>query len=177
MAVKMTYKDPNIKGWFIISTKSRQEFALKRNLDKMEVTNYLPIYLKEKKKKKTKINVISPLFTGYIFAKFEIQEMYHKIRYTRGVKQVLGNQKYLFSISDEKINAIQSRESDGYVTLRKKFRDFKKGDRVLIDEGDFDGWEGVFYEELSDKQRAVIMLTNVNYSNKLIVPKKFLVSN
>lgn len=165
------------RGWFIIATKPKQEFNLKKNLDKMQVRNYLPLYLKEKKKNKTKVKVVAPLFTGYLFARFPIREMYHRIRYTRGVKEVLGNQRYLFSISPEKIDSIRAREENGVVILKKKPAIFRKGDRVLIDEGDFDGWEGIFYQEMSDRERAVIMLTNVNYSNKLIVPKKFLVSS
>ena len=52
---------------------------------------------------------------------------------------------------------------------------FRKGDRILIDEGDFEGWEGIFQEELPDRERAIILLTNVQFSSKLILPKKYLV--
>jgi transcriptional antiterminator RfaH len=166
-----------ISGWFIVSTKPNKELVLKQSFDRMGILNYLPLFLKEKKKNKEKIKVVSPLFTGYIFARFDVMENYHKIRYTRGVKSILGNQQYVFSLSNEKIEDMKSREKGGYITLIQKPKSFKKGDRVLIDEGDFDGWEGIFYEEMSDKQRAVIMLTSVSFSNKLIIPKKFLVYN
>ena len=167
----------NLGGWFIVSTKPKKEFIIKNNFDRMGIHNYLPLFLQEKKKNKQKIKVVVPLFTGYIFARFDVTEKYNKIRYTRGVKSILGNQQYLFSLSEEKIEDMKSREKDGYVTLVQKPKVFKKGDRVLIDEGDFDGWEGIFYEEMPDKQRAVIMLTSVSFSNKLIIPKKFLVYN
>ena len=45
----------------------------------------------------------------------------------------------------------------------------------MIDEGDFEGWEGIFQEELPDRERAIILLTNVKFSSKLILPKKYLV--
>ncbi|MCJ7524729.1 MAG: hypothetical protein MUP71_05830, partial [Candidatus Aminicenantes bacterium] len=77
--------------------------------------------------------------------------------------------------ADEKIRDIKSRENNGLVVLRKREESFSKGDKILIDEGDFEGWEGIFQEELPDRERAIIMLTNVKFSSKLILPKKYLV--
>ena len=165
------------KDWFVVCSKPKQETIIKENLNRMGVETYLPFYMREKKKNKQKIKVPSPLFSGYLFARFSIQEMYHKIRYTRGVKSVLGNHQYLFTISSDKITLIKEKERNGFVELQKKTIHFQKGDKVLIDEGTFDGWEGIFHEELPDKQRAIILLTNVSYSNKLIVPKKILRHN
>ncbi len=61
------------------------------------------------------------------------------------------------------------------VVLRRTEVHFRQGDRILIDEGDFEGWEGIFQEELPDRERAIILLTNVKFSSKLILPKKYLV--
>ena len=161
-------------SWFIVSTKPKQEFVAERNLKSLGVDIYLPLYNKKKKKDKQKIEVISPLFSGYLFAQFSLKDLYHKVRYTRGVKAVLGSSQYLWTLPDEKIEDIRSREDNGVVVLKKREEVFHNGDPILIDEGDFDGWEGIFFEELPDKERAIIMLTSVSYSSKLIVPKKFL---
>lgn len=160
--------------WFIISTKPKQEFVAERNLKRLGVEVYLPIYFKKIKKNKEKVEVIAPLFSGYLFAQFDINDLYHSVIYTRGVKTVLGNREGLWTIDGHKIADIKLRENNGVVVLKKSKQNFKKGDRILIDEGDFDGWEGIFYEELPDRQRAVIMLTNVGYSSKLIVKKRYL---
>ena len=160
--------------WFIIATKPKQEFIAERNLISLGAGVYLPLYKKNKKKNKQKIEVISPLFSGYIFAQFSINDMYHKVRYTRGVKSVLGNNQYLWTLDGGKIRDIQSHENEGVVILKKREDHFENGDPILIDEGDFDGWEGIFFEELPDKERAIIMLTSVSYTSRLIVPKKFL---
>ncbi len=160
--------------WFIISTKPKQEFVAERNLKLLGAEVYLPIYFKKVKKNKEKVEIISPLFSGYLFAQFSVDELYHSVIYTRGVKSVLGNKDCLWTIEGEKVEDIKHRENNGVVVLKKRKQEFRKGDRILIDEGDFDGWEGIFYEELPDRQRAVIMLTNVSYSSKLIVLKKYL---
>jgi transcriptional antiterminator RfaH len=162
-------------SWFIISTKPKQEFLAEKSLKSLGANVYLPLYQKKIKKNKEKKEVISPLFSGYLFAQFSVIELYHKVRYTRGVKSVLGNNEGLWTINDKKIEDIRLREdNDGIVTLVRREEKFKSGDRILIDEGDFDGWEGIFFEELPDNERAVIMLTNVSYTSKLIVLKKYL---
>lgn len=161
--------------WFIISTKPKQEFIAEKTLRSLGAITYLPLYFKKIKKNKEKQGVVSPLFTGYLFARFSVRELYHKIRYTRGVKSVLGNNEGLWTIDDERIQDIKQREDEqGLVTLTSRVSTFKSGDRITIDEGDFDGWEGIFYEELPDNERAIIMLTNVSYSSRLVVHKKYL---
>lgn len=170
----MSQTEIDTSSWFIISTKPKQEFLAEQALKSMGANVYLPLYFKKIKKNKEKVEVISPLFSGYLFAQFSVVDMYHKIRYTRGVKSVLGNNECLWTISSKKIDDIRSREDNGIVSMKKSDDKFKSGDRICIDEGDFDGWEGVFYEELPDNERAIIMLTNVSYSSKLIVLKKYL---
>lgn len=165
---------PDESPWFIVNTKPKQEFIAEKNLTSLGVPVYLPVYNKKIKKHKEKIEVIAPLFSGYLFAQFSIGELYHKVRYTRGVKMVLGNNEYLWTIGSDRIEDIKSREKDGVVILKKRKEIFSKGDKITIDEGDFEGWEGIFYEELPDRERAIIMLTNVKFSSRLIVPKKYL---
>ena len=168
-------KETPDSDWFIISSKPKQEFDAEKNLRTLDVNVYLPVYNKKIKKNKTKIDRVAPLFSGYLFAQFDLHEYYQKVKYTRGVKTILGYNEYLWTIADEKIRDIRSRESNGLVVLHKRENRFCKGDRILIDEGDFEGWEGIFQEELPDRERAIIMLTNVKFSSKLILPKKYLV--
>ncbi|MEN8152379.1 MAG: transcription termination/antitermination NusG family protein [Acidobacteriota bacterium] len=170
----MNYED---SSWYILSIKPKQEFIAERNLEQMGVEVYLPLYEKKQKKDKKKIDVVVPLFAGYIFAKFEFGKFYQKVRYTRGVKNILGNKEYLWIIDESKIEDIKNREEDGLVKMKIVKKSFSPGDRIIVDEGDFDGWEGIFVEDIPDEKRAIIMLTNVNYTNKLILPKEYLTIN
>ena len=168
-------KDNGSSEWCIIHSKPKQEFCAEKNLKLLNINVYLPVYMKKIKKNKIKIDRISPLFSGYLFAQFDIHDFYQKVKYTKGVKSILGYNEYLWTIADEKIQDIKSRENNGIVLLRKREDLFRKGDRILVDEGDFEGWTGIFQEELPDRERAIIMLTNVKFSNKLILAKKYLV--
>ena len=53
--------------WFIINTKPKQEFNAEKNLRSLGAEVYLPVYKKKVKKNKEKIEVVSPLFAGYLF--------------------------------------------------------------------------------------------------------------
>jgi len=161
--------------WFIIQSKPKQEFDSEKHLRAMGIDVYLPLYNKKIKKNRVKIDRVTPLFSGYLFARFDIHADYQRVRYTRGVKALLGGNECLWTIADEKIQDIRSRESNGLVMLRRRESSFRPGDRILIDEGDFEGWEGIFQEELPDRERAIILLTNVQFSSTLILPKKYLV--
>ena len=169
-------KDNSSSNWCIIQSKPKQEFCAENNLKLLDINVYLPVYMKKIKKNKIKIDRIAPLFGGYLFAQFNIYEFYQKVKYTRGVKNILGYNESLWTIGDDKIQDIKFRENNGIVILRKREDFFYKGDKIFIDEGDFEGWEGIFQEELPDRERAIIMLTNVKFSSKLILPKKYLVS-
>lgn len=162
--------------WFIVHTRPRQEAVAERSLLSLHIRVYLPLYYARIKRNKTKIPRLSPLFKGYLFAQFPMESLFHKVRYCRGVKTVLGGKQGLWTIDDALIQSIREREKDGVVELKKRPLRFSRGDAIRVDEGDFDGWEGVFYEELPDNERAVILLTNVHFSSKLIVPKSYLVA-
>ncbi len=162
--------------WYILSIKPKQEQSVIKNLNIMGVESYLPLYKKKKKVKKEKTDVIVPLFPGYLFCRFDFDDHYQKIRYTRGVKKVLGNKQSLWIIDEDKVEDIRKREEDGLVVMKKVEENFKPGMQIIVDEGDFDGWEGIFHEDLPDEKRAVILLTNVNFTTKLTIPKEYLKS-
>ncbi len=162
--------------WYILSIKPKQEQSVIKNLDILGVQSYLPLYKKKKKVKKEKTDVVVPLFPGYLFCRFDFEEHYQKIRYTRGIKKVLGNKQSLWILDKDKIEDIKLREEDGLVVMKKVEGKFDPGMQIVVDEGDFDGWEGIFCEDLPDEKRAVILLTNVNFTTKLTLPKEYLKS-
>ncbi len=162
--------------WYILSIKQKKESDVKKNLDGLGIESYIPMYKRKKKVNKSKIDVVVPLFPGYIFCKFKFEKNFQKVRYLRGVKKVLGSSNSVWIVDDEKIEDLKRREENGLIKMKVIKKELKPGSRIVVDEGDFDGWEGIFFEDLPDEQRAVILLTSVSYSSKLIIPKDFIKS-
>ena len=161
--------------WYVLNVKTKQEAIAEANLRKLGVEVYMPLYYKTIKKNKEKKDVITPLFSGYIFARFDLIKYYQQVIYTKGIKNVLGNSTCIWLLENEKIEEIKKREKNGIVTLKKNRHKFTRGDKVIVDEGSFDGWEGIFYEELPDKDRVVILLTSMGFSSKMTVPRDRLI--
>lgn len=107
------------------------------------------------------VDVIEQLFPSYLFAFFDNEKHGHMIRYTRGIKYVVGKETPL-AVPAEIIDAIRERMQDGVVVPVPE--DIKKGDRVFIKEGPFKDFYGIFQREMPGKARAMILLEALHCS-------------
>ncbi len=153
-----------MKSWFVLNTKPKKEYQVERLFEEGGLDFYCPKYIHETKKK--------PFFSGYGFIYFDYPEQYKLVKYTRGVKRIIGNDEGPIPIPEEIIQQIRKREVDGYVELEKYGGIPELGDEIEIMEGPMKGLRGVFRKELTDKERVVILLSYVSYQGQLIIEKK-----
>jgi transcription antitermination factor NusG len=85
------------------------------------------------------------------------------IKYTRGVRYIVGKEHPIV-VPAEIISAIRERLNEGIVTL--VLEDFSKGDRVVIREGPFKDFYGIFERNLPGRQRAMILLDALHCKEK-----------
>ena len=60
---------------------------------------------------------------------------------------------------------------DGLVVLETQ--SFKSGDRVLIHDGPFDGFQAIFKKELTGTERVVLLLQAVSYQARVLIDRNF----
>jgi len=151
----------NTPHWYAIHTKPKQEERTDENLRAWRVETFSP-WLKVRRYdrlSKSTTYQIKPLFPGYIFARFNAQEMYHKVRFTRGVHEIVSFGGNPLPVDDEIIETVKARiREDGFVRLEE---DFKKDDKVIIHEGPLKGFVGLFKRSMKDKERIMILLTTL----------------
>ena len=94
------------------------------------------------------------------------------IRYTRGVKRVVGNSEGPIPIEEKVIHEIKAREINGLIELNKYGQEPQLEDEIEVMEGPFKGLRGIFKKELSDQERVLILLNYITYQGKLIIEKK-----
>lgn len=152
-----------MKHWFVLNTKPKKEFHVERLFYEGGLEFYCPKYLHENRTK--------PFFPGYGFIYFDYPEQYRLVRYTRGVKRVVGNQAGPIPIPEAVIQEIRAREIDGYVELEKYGEEPEIGDEIEVMEGPMKGLRGIFRKELSDRDRVVILMNYVSYQGQLIIEK------
>lgn len=153
-----THNSPGVKknnAWYAIYTKPKCETSTELQLNTAGIETLNPKIKINKYIRGKYTHVIEQLFPCYIFAFFDREKHSHMIKYTRGVKYIVGKENPL-AVHIEIIEAIRERmEGDIIVSSPEKFRE---GDRVLIKDGPFKDFYGIFERTIPGKERAMLLL-------------------
>jgi len=153
--------EPDAIHWYAIHTKAKQELRASCNLEAWGVGTFAPCIKQRRYNPYSgKIeHVIEPLFKNYIFARFK-SAMVSKIRFTRGVRNVVGFAGVAIPIEEEIICLIQSRMEHGFVELDA---DLKRGDELRVQCGALEGLRGIFDRRTRNSNRVLMLLKAVSY--------------
>jgi transcriptional antiterminator RfaH len=151
-------------NWYVVSTKPKKEFQVEKLFTEGGFTYYNPVYKQGGR--------ISPFFPGYGFLVFEFPDQYQMVKYTRGIKRVVGNKEGPIPIPAEVIREIKAREIGGLIELEKHGAAPQLGDEIEVAEGPLKGLRGVFQKEIDDKERVMILLSYVSYQGQLLIEKR-----
>jgi transcriptional antiterminator RfaH len=147
-------------NWFLIYTKPRCEDSVSTRFtdNGFEVLNPK---IEERRYIRRKLqDVVSSLFPCYIFVRFESPKDYRLVKYTRGVKNIVGSENTPFVVPQEIIDQINKRAEGGVIHIRPG--SFVTGEDVSIKAGPFEGLEAIFEKELKGSERVSILLKAVN---------------
>jgi transcription elongation factor/antiterminator RfaH len=153
----------SLTRWYVIHTHPKQESRAGSNL------RVLGIPILDPKIREPRYNqfsmtptyVTKSLFPRYIFAQFKVHELYHKVRFTRGIYTVVSFGEGPTPIAEEIIMLIKSNiKEDGFVRVDEEIR---PGDRVLVKDGPLKNLAGIFEREMKETDRIRILLDSVSY--------------
>lgn len=165
----------DIARWYVVHTHPKQEDRAAKNLSCLGALIFSP-KIKERRYNQfvsAPTYLTKPLFPRYIFAQFKVNDLYHKVRFTRGVYNMVSFGECPTSIDEEVITLIQSRVSeDGFVRIGE---DLRIGDKVKVKDGPLRNFAGVFERELKDSDRIRILLETVSYQAHIEVEKDLVV--
>jgi transcriptional antiterminator RfaH len=149
--------------WYVIHTHPKQEDRASSNLRVLGVPIFNP-KIRERRYNQfvyTPTYITKPLFPNYIFAQFRIDDIYHKVRFTRGVHSVVGFGEGPTPIDEEIILLIRFNiREDGFVRIDEEIR---PGDKVIVKDGPLKNFAGIFERETKDTDRIRILLETVSY--------------
>jgi len=149
--------------WFVINTKPKKEAQVERLFREGGFTVYCPKYVREGR--------VSPFFPGYAFLYFDFPGQYQMVKYTRGVKRVVGREEGPTPIPDEIVAGIKAREKDGLIVFERYGEEPAVGDEIEVVEGPLKGLKGIFQKEIGDRERVMILLNYVSYQGMLLIEK------
>ena len=147
-------------NWYAIYTKMKAEGAVALLLSKAGIETLNPKIRVRKYVRRKYVETVEQLFPCYIFAFFDAGTQGHMIRYTRGVKYIVGKEHPL-TVRPQIIEVIRERmEGDIVEPLSEKF---DSGERVLVKEGPFKDFYGIFERHIPGKKRATILLETLYF--------------
>jgi len=138
--------------WYAIHTKSRHEKFVRDQFDAKDITHLLPLHHR-RSKWKDRVKVIEePLFRGYIFANFTLQQKL-PILQTAGVVRLVGINGGPEPVPEEQIDAIRKMVKcelpyDPHPYL-------KEGMHVRVTRGPLQGAEGILIEKKKNYRLVV----------------------
>jgi transcriptional antiterminator RfaH len=152
----------DVPSWYVIHTQPKQEDRACSNLEVLGAPTFNP-KIRERRYNQFVISstyVTKPLFPRYIFAQFKVSDLYHKVRFTRGVYKVVSFGEGPTPIDEEIVALIRSNIEDGFVRID---RGLKLGDRIIVKDGLLKNLAGIFEREMKDTDRIRILLETVSY--------------
>ena len=162
--VKMSEANGDSLSWYVVHTRPKQEDRTGTNLRTWGIETITPKLRVNKFNEFTGklTQIVKPLFPRYIFSRFRYNELYHRVRYTRGVHSLVCFDNRPIPVDDEIIELVRLQiGGDGFV---KTCDELKPGDEVVINNGRFQNFCGVFERRMPDSDRVRILLEHGEFS-------------
>lgn len=147
--------------WYVIQTKPKKEEEAKSYLSTKGVEIFSPLMENFLLRNGRMNKELKPLFPGYIFGKFDLEQNYPLVRWAKGVKKVLGFGEYPTPISEEVVEIIRER-TDTHGIMRLKSH-FQANDVIRIKTGPLKDLLGIFERWMPDGERVRILLSLMGY--------------
>lgn len=142
--------------WYACYTRARHEKQVFDLLSKRGVESYLPLIPQLRQWKDRKKMVEWPVFPSYVFSRFTLRDV-HQILTTPGVSTIVRSNGYPTPIADRELENVRLftealKESGTLPELRPLIT---KGQWVRVQEGPFQGVEGIVLEQRGRKRVLV----------------------
>lgn len=145
-------------SWYVIQTKPTVESLVQKHLANASFETFLPRIRTIVRGQKRGVSRIKSLFPSYLFAHIDLSDpnLYRMIKYTRGVRKILGDGAMPVAVPDEMINLIRDRvNEEGVIEQRLTM---KKGDAVRVRSGLFRDLVGILDKPVSAAGRVRVLL-------------------
>jgi transcriptional antiterminator RfaH len=161
----------DIKAWYLVHSKPRQEYLAQENLERQGYGTYLPVTSVRRRKDGKTVSEVGPMFPRYLFIHLsEKTDDWGPIRSTLGVANLVRFGQTPTRVPNQLISKIKQREdAEGICVLPE--RAYKKGDSVRIVEGPFEGYEAIFQSK-NTRNRVTLLLELLQNSINIELDQK-----
>lgn len=153
-------------SWYLLYSKPQQERLALENLGRQGYHGYLPLIRRKRRRQSRYVDVIEPMFPRYLFIHLNDEtDDWGPIRSTIGVAKLVRFGDCAARVPDRLVTGLQDRE-DEYGIQDLPVRQFKEGDRVRIQAGPLEGYEGIF-QARNSQERVMVLLDVVGRQTRV----------
>jgi transcription antitermination factor NusG len=151
-----SFQTDNPQRWFAVRVRSRHEKKVAAALRNKGFEEFLPLYKSRRRWSERIVEIELPLFSGYVFCRFDPGERRVPVATTPGVMGIVGFGGKSTPLDDGEMAAIRRVIELGIAAEPWKY--VQSGQRVRIEHGALAGMEGIFVEA-KKKHRLLLSLT------------------
>lgn len=159
--------------WYLLRTKAGQERGAHGQVSRLTVDVLLPLVKVPVRRWNQMVESVVPLFPCYMFARFEMEREYARLRYTRGLRGVVSFGGQPVVVPAPIVGELKQRCAAGPVELPK--RPLLSGERVRVVDGPLREFEGIFEKYLSGPERVAILLLVIGTGARVVLPASMVV--
>ena len=160
--------DPNSQtNWYLVRTKTGKERWVRDQLGNAIPEVFLPMLKTKAPRWGRLVTSIMPLFPCYVFARFDLQLQYFDVKYMAGVRAIVSAGSDPLAVPEAIVTELRRRGVDDVIELPDK--PFDTGERVVVVDGPFRGFEAIFQHYLSGAERVAILLSAVESGGLRVV--------
>ncbi len=150
-----------MEKWYALYLKQGHENAVSIRLAGAGIETLNPLLRQKKFRSRRIVETVEPLFPCYIFARFDPSAHFRMISYTRGVRYIVGGGS-LMSVPEEIIVSIRDKMEGGLIALKPE--EIKEGGQVVIKDGPFGGFYGIFKRYTKGSERCLVLLEALGWT-------------
>jgi len=144
-------------NWYAVHTKPRKEELVRILLEQAGLPIFLPHVLEWSPARGRTQEKVNLLFPGYLFVRMSLARDHSRVRWTSGVKRILGTPDQPAPVDESLILELEERMGPkGYIVQRPALQ---TGDRIEVRRGPFAGLLGVVERPSTGMERVRVLLT------------------
>ncbi|HZO81892.1 MAG TPA: transcription termination/antitermination NusG family protein [Candidatus Binataceae bacterium] len=146
-------------AWYLVRTRSNKERSVRDQLGMSLPEVFLPLLRVKVRRWERLSETLVPLFPCYLFARFELETDYLRVRWASGVRDLVRAGSQPRTVPEEIVAELRRRCAGGAVELAPAV--LNRGERVRVVAGPLRGLEAVFERYLSGTERVALFLASL----------------
>lgn len=156
--------------WYVVQTKPRMEEAVNGRLKLLGAETYLPRMHETVRAGLRLQRRLLPIFPSYLFVRVDLEERGIRVRYTPGVRDFVRCSGAPQPLGAAIVDALRERVGPSGI-YEPPPRRFEPGEHLRISDGPLRGLAVVFERELTGTERVAVLLAEVSWSARVVLPQ------